>query len=66
MTRPGVRYIVFMDDLLDMLPQINNRQISGEFIVVRHGRNFGIRLKTAENQRREIWHDRELIIPQYI
>lgn len=66
MTHPNVRYIIFMDDLLDMLPQLIGCKLEGEFRVVRHGRNFGIRLVNADNPPRAYWWDRDLIIPQYI
>lgn len=66
LTRPGVRYIIFMDDLLDMLPWFVGYELEGEFRVVRHGRNFGIRLTSADNTPREHWIERDLIIPQYI
>lgn len=66
LTRPNVRYIIFMDDLLDMLPWLVGYELEGEFRIVRHGRNFGIRLTSADNAPRERWIERDLIVPQYI
>ena len=42
-------YTIFLTDFMDMLKHgdLQNGQISGEFIVRKRGRNFGIRLKST-------------------
>lgn len=60
-------YIVFMKDLLEMLPALDgNCYIKGGFVVRKRGRNFGLGLAKPYKVEDVNWGNRVNPIPEYI
>ena len=60
-------YIVFMKDLLEMLPALDgNCHIKGGFIVRKRGSNFGLGLANPYKVDDVNWDNRVSVIPEYI
>ena len=65
------KYTIFLTDFLDMLQagDVNDASITGEFKVMKRGRNFGVRLVNTGDRERDIltWKNHaERPIPEYI
>ena len=60
-------YIVFMRDLLEMLPALDsNCHIKGGFVVRKRGRNFGLGLAKSYKVGDVNWNNRVNVIPEYV
>ena len=61
-------YVIFMKDLLEMLPAMDgNCHIKGGFVVRKRGRNFGLGLVSPAKIDVDIdWSERNNPIPEYI
>ena len=51
------QYSIFMTDFLDMAEHCEGLVISGEFCVMKRGRNLGIRLKATKKRTRPNWFE---------